>query len=205
MSSRELSDSVLVADASAVINLIASGAFKKVAATLEVPLRVVDSVAREIEAGRARGWKTPDEFEELVKVGLIEVVQLDEPSLACFESLVIGPAAETLDDGEAATIAYAESCGAVAVIDERKARRLCGDRFPALALQSTVDVLTNDVVVTTLGAEAVGDALFLALTVGRMRVRSVDIERVVNAIGTERSRLCTSLPERIRMPADKTG
>lgn len=196
--SRGPNDSVLVADTSAVINLIASGAFKDVAATLEVPLRVVDSVAREIAAGRSRGWKTPDQFEELLKAGLIEVAELDEPALACFESLVIGRAAETLDDGEAATIAYAQRCGAVAVVDERKARFLCGQRFPSLLLQSTVEVLTSEAVTTVLGAEGVGDALFQALTVGRMRVRPEDIARVVHAIGAERARLCTSLPERTR-------
>jgi len=42
----------------------------------------------------------------LVADQLFELVQLDGAAMAHFESLAIGPAIYTLDDGEAATIAY---------------------------------------------------------------------------------------------------
>jgi predicted nucleic acid-binding protein len=44
------------------------------------------------------------------------------------ETLVIGHATETLDDGEAATISYALEHKGLALIDDRK----CAERFPSL-------------------------------------------------------------------------
>ena len=68
-----------------------------------------------------RGWNSSERLSTLVESGIVEIVELDDSSQECFESLVIGPAVDTLDDGEAATIAYARATGTVALIDERKA------------------------------------------------------------------------------------
>jgi predicted nucleic acid-binding protein len=56
---------------------------------------------------------------------------------------VVGPAQTTLDDGEAATIAHAVALNGVALIDERKANRICTERFPELRIASTVDILVH--------------------------------------------------------------
>ena len=107
----------------------------------------------------------------------------------------MGPAADTLDDGEAATIAYAHAVGTVALIDEKKAWRICAARFPNLAVHTTVDILTSAHVTKLLGQGGVGDAVFKVLSVGRMRVPPADYQRVVKIIGVDRAKLCTSLPE----------
>src|SRR5215469_16749115 len=52
----------------------------------------------------------------------VRVVQLGDDGKRVYGSLVEGTAARTLDDGEAATIAYAHEAGAVALIDEKKAQ-----------------------------------------------------------------------------------
>ncbi len=193
----------LVADASAAINLIASGAARRIAETLPVRLRVVSAVASELAAGRVRGWNSSDRLATLVDAGSVEIVELGDSSQDCFESLVVGPAADTLDDGEAATIAYARATGTVALIDEKKARRICAARFPELAVHTTVDLLTSAHVVKMLGQAGVGDAVFNALSVGRMRVPAADYERVVAIIGAERARMCSSLPDHVRFPQNK--
>ncbi len=60
-----------------------------------------------------------------------------------FADLVGGAAADTLDDGEAATIACAMERSAIALIDDRKAIRLWAERFPHLAVGCTLDVLAQ--------------------------------------------------------------
>jgi predicted nucleic acid-binding protein len=131
---------------------------------------------------------------------VVEIVELDHSSEECFESLVIGAAVDTLDDGEAATIAYARSTGTVALIDEKKARRICTSRFSELAVHTTVDLLTSGHILRLLGQTGVGDAVFNALSAGRMRVPATDYERVVAIIGAERARVCSSLPDHVRFP-----
>ena len=66
----------VVADASAVINLVASGAVPKIARVLQAPIRVLSTVALELESGRSR-WATSDDMAELATAGIIEIVDLD--------------------------------------------------------------------------------------------------------------------------------
>jgi predicted nucleic acid-binding protein len=193
----------LVADASAVINLLASGVARPILESLPVRLRVVKEVSTELASGQRRGWNSAERLQSLVDVGLVEIVELGEPSQECFESLVVGAAVDTLDDGEAATIAYASAAGAAALIDERKARRICAARFPTLGIYTTFALLTSAHVTTLLGTVVSSDAVFNALNAGRMRVPAEDHLRVVAIIGAERARLCLSLPEYVRNPKQK--
>jgi predicted nucleic acid-binding protein len=203
--SRSLADPPpgLVADASAVINLIASGVARLIAESFPVRLRVVSAVASELAVGTTRGWNSSERLATLVDSGSVEIVELEDSSHECFESLVMGTAVDTLDDGEAATIAYARATGTAALIDERKARRICAARFPELFVHTTVDLLTSAYVAKMLGQAGVGDAVFNALSAGRMRVPAADYQRVVTIIGAERAKLCTSLPDHIRYPHKK--
>src|SRR5439155_26665314 len=122
---------LLVADAITVINLNATGCAESILRALPNRVAVVDVIPGELELGRRRGRRDTDLLNDLIVAGLVAVVQLDEASGQHFESLVVGSAAMTLDDGEAATIAYAVEHGAVAIIDERKANRICSESFPA--------------------------------------------------------------------------
>lgn len=183
----------VVADASAVINLVASGAVLRIARVLRAPIRVLSAVALELESGRPR-WTTSDDLAELAKAGIIEIVDLDDAASRYFEELVVGTAVETLDDGEAATIAYALTRDLEALIDERKACRICAERYAALAVTTTVEFLLDPTMEAELGPDGVVDALFRALKYGRMRVPPSQVERVVRILGPERTALCNSLP-----------
>ena len=72
-----------------------------------------------------------------------------------FETLVVGAGANTLDDGEAATIAYALTNRLEALIDERKACRICAERFAALDVTTTVEVLLDPAMENELGRKVV--------------------------------------------------
>ena len=113
--------------------------------------------------------------------------------------LVVGSAAETLDDGEAATIAYALTSSYEALIDERKARRICAEPYAALVVTTTVELLLDSTTKAELGPDGVEDALFSALSCGRMRVPSLQLDRVVGILGKERAALCNSLPAHARI------
>lgn len=188
----------LVADASAVINLIATGCAPKIIAAVPSRILAVDVIRGELDIGRARGRNNADRLQELVTAGHIEIVTLANGAWQYFEQLVVGPAVHTLDDGEAATIAHAVERGGIAIIDEKKATRLCGERFPALRLVSTVDVLLHPDVRRQLGEEALQDAVFAALREARMAVFPHQIDQVIRLIGADRAAQGPSLPSRFR-------
>lgn len=189
----------LVADTSVVINLITTGCAPAIVRALPNRVVVVDVVRAELETAKRRGLQHLSRLSELVATGVIEIVRLDDAAMQYFEDVVIGPAALTLDDGEAATIAYAIEQDGTALIDERKATRICAARFPGLSVGCTVDILIHPGVQYDLGAKALGDAIFNALRDGRMRVFPDHLEWVIGLIGHERAALCQSLPRSLRL------
>lgn len=189
----------LVADASTVINLIASGYAPAIASALPNLIVVADVVPVELEAGEPMGYRHSEVLRTLIEVGLVHVVSLGEVGTSHFEGLVIGPTAETLDDGEAATIAYAaEHSDVIVLMDERKAMRICGERFPTLRLACSVDIFMHPNVEAALGSDSLQEAVYNALQEGRMRVLPHHLSYVVELIGPERASACRSLPKRIR-------
>lgn len=188
----------LVADASTIINLIATGSARAIVAALPHRILVVDVVLRELETGRARGREAYDRLNELAAGDVLTLVELGDGALPCFEHLVVGRATETLDDGEAATIAYSVTHGGTALIDERKATRICAAQYPQLQLACTLDLLLHEQVRRQLGPSLVADSVFRALRDARMGVMPRYIDVIVGLIGEERAALCTSLPRRVR-------
>ncbi len=196
---------LLVADASTVINLNATGCARDVIQALPNRLAVADVVAAELAGGRQRQRQDSELLNELVVSSVVEIVRLDEKAAKYFEELVVGPAAMTLDDGEAATIAYAVSQSAIALIDERKANRICAERFANLRVGCTVDIFTHPNVQRALGNEILAGAVFNALYQGRMRVLPRHMDWVVEVIGTDRAGLCNSLPSSVRLHEAASG
>ena len=189
---------LLVADASVAINLNATKCAATILDALPNRLVVVEEVALELEAGRPKGRSSAEDLNTLVTAGQIEIVHLGNSGLSLFARLVSGPAGDTLDDGEAATIAYALEHNATALIDERKATKICSERFGPLPTGSTIDLLAHAIIAATLGRARLAEAVFNALYFGRMRVPTHYVDWVVNLIGCERTKECVSLPKSIR-------
>jgi predicted nucleic acid-binding protein len=184
----------ITADASTVINLNATGRARDIVQALGSRFVVVDVVQAELDAGRRSGRRDADLLKGLLADRLFELVQLDVTAMVHFEQLVIGSAIATLDDGEAATIAYSIASGATAAIDERKATAMCLQRFPTLSLCSTVDILARPDVQNSLGKDELSAAVLRALIHGRMRVLPHNVQWVVDLIGPDQASACTSLP-----------
>ena len=195
-----LTDSTLpvVADTSVIINLNATGYSEAILGALPNRLLVVEDVSFELAVDSRTGRNDAEALSALVAQGSVELVRLGDIGTQHFISLVSGPASQTLDDGEAATIAYALEHGATALIDERKAIRICTERFGALATGCTVDIFAQNDVQRVLERDPLANAVFNALYQGRMRVPAHYVGWVVNLIGRERAAQCRSLPASVR-------
>jgi predicted nucleic acid-binding protein len=184
----------LVADASVVINLNATACAADIIKALPNPFVVTENACAELEAGIRNGHRDYGHLLELIDGGHVRRARLGAAAMPVYEALIDGSTLRTLDDGEAATIAYAHEIGAAVVIDERKARKLCLTSFPGLLLVSTAELLMHSSVTAALGPLGQSEALSFALRHGRMRVPPEHVARVTTMLGPERSAQCASLP-----------
>lgn len=188
----------IVVDASVAINLNASAHSSSILAAFPNSFAVTDIVVGELQTCVRTGREDGRLLDALITAGRLTVAKLGATGLRHFESMVIGDAIDTLDDGEAATIACALEKNAMALIDERKARRICGQRFPALRLLSTVQLLRDTKVLKALGNQALREAVANALAEARMQVDTSDRAWVVDLIGIERAAAYPSLSKALR-------
>jgi hypothetical protein len=120
---------------------------------------------------------------------------MSKPAFALFLELTGDDLLGGLDDGEAATIAYAiaTSTEAVVVTDERKAARIFSERWPHRTLIDTVTLLAQPSHGAQVDEQMLANACFSALTHARMRVPSPGVEWIWELIGDERAAQCPSL------------
>jgi predicted nucleic acid-binding protein len=189
----------IVLDASTAINLNATGCAARILRALPNRAVITDIAMNELTQDQRTGRRDGELITALMKSGLIAIVPLSEPQERHFESLVVGRGIDTLDDGEAATIAYAAEAEAVAMIDERKANRICAARYPQVRVGCTIDLLAQSAVEGALGAAGLADAVLGALQKARMRVMPQHLDWVVTLIGQDRAQVCLSLPRSVRV------
>lgn len=188
---------MMIADASVWINIVATGEAHRILQALPRPLAITDVALDELERGRLKGRRAAEEVAALLRRGALQVVALSAEDEPLFLSLVAGTASETLDDGEAATLACGLRLGTGVVIDERKATSLAARRFADLEVRSTCDLLLGPDVRGALGTARLADALFRALVDARMRVSEDNALTVVDLVG-DRAAACSSIPARFR-------
>ena len=135
---------ILLLDASCLLNLYATGRMIEITASLPWQLAVVDYVMEQ-EALYVRSTGTNEGQEETVPVdlsplideGLLLVMRLETP----WEEASFVELAAALDDGEAITGAIALNRGHSVAIDDRKARRVLGEKAPGTNLVSTLEIM----------------------------------------------------------------
>ncbi|WP_313903246.1 hypothetical protein [Rhizobium leguminosarum] len=180
-----------------IINLNATGRAGDVVRAFGVKLRASTVVRDELLADRFSGRNDAQLAAALVDEELLEFVELDDRAEDIFASLISGSAANTLDDGEAATLAVGAVSGNTVVIDERKAQRIAADRFAVMQVLATADIFCSERVVAALGAKQVGDLIFNSLAGARMFVPEKHHASVVDLLGA-RAAECHSLPAALR-------
>ncbi|BAT59393.1 hypothetical protein GJW-30_1_01926 [Variibacter gotjawalensis] len=191
---------VLVADASVLINLNASGRAEEIVMALPARLVVAGNTVVELENGVLRGYDDGERLRALISAGVIGLVRIGAVAAPIYETLIDGSARLTLDDGEAATIACAIEQGGVALLDERKARSLCATSFASLPVRCTAEVLMHEAVAAALGSDHIATVV-RALKVGRMRVPLEHAEELSQLIGPAHASECASLPKSARRTA----
>jgi len=186
-------DTDLVLDSSVIINLLATGHAPSILRALAVSIAVTGNVLREIERGAANGRPEFELLTAMVNEGVLRVEELEGRALETLFDLVSGTIAESLDDGEAATLAFAHGSGFCAAIDEKKATRVATERFGSLRLVTTIDILAHKSVRASLGEKVLANATFNALRVARMQAREHQFEWIADLIGSENVDACSSL------------
>lgn len=202
LSSLSEAGAMVVADASVTINLCASGAGDVILAALPFRVAMVPEAIAEVTGDRRTGRADHLLLQQYLAAGLIECIALDDAAQEIFASLVIGVAAETLDDGEAATIALGIAQGMTVAIDEAKANGLCERRFPHLGRITSSHLFMARGIVAALGPEAHLAALFDALRFARMRIDQQHLDEVARLLGVTRLAECPSLPRAMRQRAE---
>ena len=96
----------VVCDASTVINLNATGCPVAILKALPNPFVISEVALGELDEDTRSNRNDAKLVAEMQSLGLIKALPLDDGSSAYFERLVAGRTIDTLDDGEAATIAY---------------------------------------------------------------------------------------------------
>ena len=184
----------LVADASVIINIISSGAADEVISSIPNPIYVVDEIILELERGKLKGYREAEMLHSLIKDDFVHLVSLDEKGWEYFEPLVTGDAISTLDDGEAATIAYCAANKFIPVIDERKGIRICKEQFPHLNPLSSTELFMLAKQHGHFHENSFAEYMYCALQEGKMRVLPAHIDWVVELIGPKKAINCNSLP-----------
>jgi predicted nucleic acid-binding protein len=188
----------IVVDTSVVINLNASGYAPTILQALPNRVVLTDTVLAELRTDRRTGREDAKLIRSLIDAGLATVVAAASLKEDYFAALVAGPASETLDDGEASTVACTLEKGAAAVIDDRKAIALCIRKHAGLLIASTIDIFAHQAVIASLGNERLGEAICTSLQAARMRVSARHETWVVDLIGTARAKSCLSLRSFVR-------
>lgn len=187
----------VIMDASAVINLNGTGCAAQILRALANQMIVPEEVVFELEDGVRNGRRDAERLGELIEAGLVRRSGLGNVGKLIFEELTIGASIETLDDGEAATIALAAELGGAAILDEIKGRRICAVKQPKVPLIGSIEILAQAHVQAALGS-GLGEAMFAALEQARMHVLPEYHDWVVGVLGRERAVLCNSLPRAAR-------
>jgi predicted nucleic acid-binding protein len=176
-------------DASVLINFLGSGIPDKLVKAFDTKLLVAEQVFREVINDPSKQVKPQLWLEKLQSQNLIEIVTLSTDALSTY--LELG-SDERLDDGEAATIAVAIHHGAIAVIDEKPARRVYVSRYPHSKLSSTVELFHDLNEQGAMPKDVIQKVLFDSLRISRMRVIPEMVDWVVDIIGVEKAKECSS-------------
>ncbi len=191
-------DLPVVLDASVIINLLATGIVSELVEILNIPVIAEANALGEVRRNPIDGSPASAVLEPLVERAALRRETMAERSSSVFFSLTGAKPPDDLNDGEASTLAHALDIGGCAAIDERKATRIAGERFPTLVLCSTLDIFCHEPIVEALGTNRLRQAVFSALKLARMRVPIEFEPWVRDLLEPDQIAQCSSLKRRWR-------
>lgn len=131
--------SILLNDASVLLNLLATGRIEEIAHAIGKQFAICPSVRDEVKSLRdpATGEMTPVDLAPFLQSGFLRLLEIEGEE----EELRYVEQATVVDDGEAMSLAIASVRSIELAIDDRRARRIAIDRFPHLRLRTTPELL----------------------------------------------------------------
>jgi len=159
----------LVLDASVLFNLLATGAAPDFLKALDVPCWVEERTAAEVR-------RMPGERAESMPLlplfdgGHLRLCRMSPSAYDIYLSLISGSSTEALDDGESAAIATCVTGLGSIVLDDKKARRICAERFGQVSMASSLYLFVEAARRGDWDEERLSDAIQRARDVSRMSV-----------------------------------
>ncbi len=188
----------LIVDTSVIINLVASGIPEQILANISNPIYIVDAVLPELNSGNCKGRRDAEVLGKLLRDNIVSCVSLNDQAWEQFGQMVSGRAKTSLDDGEAATLAYCAIHNTVPVIDERKANNFCKENYQYLKPISSAAMFRIAEKPMLKQKLSISEAVFNALTMGRMFVMPHHLDWIVKIIGPEKAVNYNSISKRSR-------
>src|SRR5258708_1762870 len=181
-------DCSLVLDASALINLLGTGVAANLVKAANRRMLVEDYAFEELRRHPLPEQDIRSEIAALLASRLLQRVRMDDAARTLFRELTDGDLTAGLDDGEAATIAYAmRHAAAIPVIDEKKASAVFVQRWASRTIVDTFTLLGQPCVLAAFSEEQYSSALHSALLYARMRVPKAARPWVRALLGDERA------------------
>lgn len=174
---QSLSDqgSKVVADASVIIYLNSSGHAEEIFSELACDFIVPEPVIVEIESGRSKGNKDADFLQKMLDSSFLRAEKLGLVGTVVSDRLADKLVNPHVHEGEASVIGCAVENFGNALIDEKRARRLCRNHIPALPIGCTAELLLSPCVRKILGPSTQSEALHRAVNHGNLYVpKSLD-------------------------------
>jgi predicted nucleic acid-binding protein len=187
----------LIFDASALINIASSGFCSKILASLECNCLCEAIVWREVTY-HIKKYNLNKNMEVAAACSLINITDMSSLESSMYLDFISAMHPNTLDDGEAATMAVAYCRNLIAVLDEKKGRRIANELIPPLKVLSTIDLFRMVENKCQSNGICINSALFNSLAKARMRVLFEDEEWVVQRLSKDQIQHCRSLPKRLR-------
>ncbi|WP_230281623.1 hypothetical protein [Croceicoccus sp. Ery15] len=182
----------LVLDTSVLINLHACSQGVRILTAIPNEIAIPDVVVRELSHETSRTNGEHQFIQDILAQNVARAVSLDDAGWEVFGKLTT--ASPSLGDGEAATIALAATSGFRPVIDDGKGRKSAATLVRESTAAWSLDLLLHPQVQAELPNGGYVEAVYRALSEGRMRIDEARCDAVVRLIGVERALCCTSLP-----------
>lgn len=157
----------IVLDASVLINLLATGRAATILANLDRKVLITSQAYSEVLRDPYTERNASETIKPLETANLISRRKLKGRTIRLYK-ILISPAGDALDKGEAATIGFCDEHKLIAVIDERKGKKVADQNSSVPLTVGSLDVLAYKKVIESFSSAEYREALLNAGRLGRM-------------------------------------
>lgn len=169
-----MTQKALILDASALINILGTGAERRLLDGLGGVCEIEENTVKEVTRNPADGQPAGPSISALTRSRCLTIRKMSDTSYAKYIELVAAAPDQALGRGESAALAYAAQVGGIVVLDDQKARRIGQARFPACEQVTSAWLFKRAADGLGLNDKQIGELLVLARTKARMHVLARD-------------------------------